>query len=188
MLTLYYAPGSSSFAAHIALQETGASFETHRLSIPDKQTRTPEYLAINPAGKVPALIIDGQVLTEVAAILFYLAKRFPEAKLMPPDSDLVAQAQVISWMSYVASGLHPVWSKGLDLAMPAFEIADKRLGDSEWAVSAYSVADIHLFRLYWRLAGANDLPAGSLANLKRHHDQMLARPAVKRTLEIEQAG
>ncbi len=86
MLTLYYAPGSSSFAAHIALTEVGASFESHRLSIPEKETRTPDYLAINPAGKVPALLVDGRVLTEVAAILFYLAKRYPEAGLLPPWS------------------------------------------------------------------------------------------------------
>ncbi len=185
MLTLIYAPGSSSFATHIALQEIGAQFESRRLSIPNKETRTPEHLAVNPAGKVPVLLIDGRPLTEVAAILFYLAKRYPEAGLLPPDSDLEGQAQVISWMSYVASGLHPVWSKGLDLAMPAFEIADQRLASSEWAVGAYSIADIHLFRLYWRLAGANDLPVGSLPNLKRHHDQMMQRPAVIHTIEIE---
>ncbi|MFY0614131.1 MAG: glutathione S-transferase family protein [Hyphomicrobiaceae bacterium] len=185
MLTLYFAPGSSSFAPHIALHEIGAPFEARRLSIPDKETRTPDYLALNPAGKVPTLLIDGRVLTEVAAILFYLARRFPDAKLLPPDNDIEAQAQVISWMSYVASGLHPVWSKGLDLAMPAFEVADNRLGDNEWAIGNYSIADIHLFRLYWRLAGASDLPAGSLQNLKRHHDQMLQRPAIIRTLEAE---
>ena len=183
MLTLYYAPGSSSFAAHIALNEVGAPFEGRRLSIPDKETRTPDYLALNPAGKVPALLIDGRVLTEVAAILFYLAKRFPEAGLLPGDDDIEGQAQVISWMSFVASGLHPVWSKGLDLAMPAFEVADQRLGDRQWAVDDYSIADIHLFRLYWRFAGANDLP--SLPNLKRHHDQMMQRPAVIRTIEAE---
>lgn len=188
MLTLYYAPGSSSFAAHIALNEVGASFEGRRLSIPDKETRTPDYLAVNPAGKVPTLLIDGRALTEVAAILFYLAKRFPEAGLLPADDDIECQAQVISWMSYVASGLHTVWNKGLDLAMPAFEIADQRLGTSQWAAGDYSIADIHLFRLYWRLAGANDLPAGSLPNLKRHHDQMMQRPAVIRTIEAETAA
>ncbi len=185
MLTLYYAPGSSSFAAHIALHEIGTPFEGRRLSIPNKETRTPEYLAVNPAGKVPVLLIDGRVLSEVAAILFYLAKRFPEAGLLPADDDIERQAQVISWMSYVASGLHPVWSKGLDLAMPAFEVANQRLGDNQWVIGDYSIADIHLFRLYWRLAGANELPTGSLPNLKRHHDQMMQRPAVTRTIEVE---
>ncbi len=188
MLTLYYAPGSSSFATHIALHEVGATFETHRLSIPDKGTHTPEYLAINPAGKVPALAIDGRILTEVAATLFYLAKTYPDAGLFPPDTNIEAQAQVLSWMSFVASGLHPVWNKGLDLALPAFEIADKRLGDSEWAADTYSIADIHLFRLYWRLSGVNDLAPGSFPNLKRHHDQMLQRPAVIRTIEAETSG
>jgi glutathione S-transferase len=167
------------------LIETGAPYEGRRLSIPDKQTRTPDYLAINPAGKVPSLVIDGRVLTEVAATLYYLAKRYPEAGLLPPDDNIEAQAQVISWMSYVASAIHPVWNKGIELSMPVFEIADKRLGDNEWAVGAYSIADIHLFRLYWRLAGAYDLPAGSLPNLRRHYDQMMQRPAVIKTLEIE---
>ena len=186
MLTLIYAPGSSSFATHIALQEIGAQFESRRLSIADKQTRTPEHLALNPAGKVPVLLIDGRPLTEVAATLYYLAKRYPEAGLLPPDDDIEGQAQVISWMSYVASGLHPVWRQGLDIAIPAFDVADQRLGNNEWAVGGtYSIADIHLFRLYWRLAGVHDLPAGTLPNLKRHHDQMMQRPAVIHTIEIE---
>lgn len=187
MLKLYYAPGSSSFATHIALLEVGADFEAQRLSIPDKGTRTSDYLAINPAGKVPTLMIDGRVLTEVAATLYYLAKRFPDAGLFPTDDDIEAQAQVISWMSYVASGLHPVWRGDMDTAMAAFEVADKRLGDREWAVGSYSIADIHLFRLYWRFSTANELPAGNLPNLTRHLDQMMQRPAVIKTIEIENA-
>lgn len=187
MLTLYLTPGSSSFAAHIALHEVGATFDVKKLSIVDKEHQAPDYLAVNPAGKIPALLIDGRLLTEVAAILFYLAKRYPATGLLPPEDDIEAQAQVISWMSYVASGLHPVWNKGLDLALPAFEIADERLGDSEWAVGGYSIADIHLFRLYWRLSSANDLPNGRFPNLQRHLEQMLQRPAVIRTLAAEAA-
>src|SRR4051794_20173626 len=78
MLTLYFAPGSSSMAPHIALHEIGAPFESRPLSFRRKQNRDPAYLAINPEGKVPTLLIDDRLLTEVAAILFYLARRFPE--------------------------------------------------------------------------------------------------------------
>ena len=83
MLTLYFAPGSSSMAPHIALHEIGASFESRPLSFARKETRSAAFLAVNPEGKVPTLLIDGRVLTEVAGILFYLAKRFPAAHLLP---------------------------------------------------------------------------------------------------------
>src|SRR5213082_1984028 len=76
MLTLYFAPGSSSFAVHIALHEIGVPFEARPMSFAGKELRAPGYLALNPEGKVPTLMIDGRPLTEVAAILYYLAKRF----------------------------------------------------------------------------------------------------------------
>src|SRR5262249_10606679 len=82
VLTFYFAPGTSSCAAHIALHEVGAAFESRPLSFDKKEQRAPAYLKINPEGKVPALVIDGRVLTEVAGILFYLARRFPNAQLL----------------------------------------------------------------------------------------------------------
>ncbi|MBS0540228.1 MAG: glutathione S-transferase N-terminal domain-containing protein, partial [Proteobacteria bacterium] len=75
MLTLHMSPGSSSMAVHIALHEVGVPFEVKAWSLAKKETRSAAYLAINPAGKVPALIVDGKLLTEVAGCLFYLAKR-----------------------------------------------------------------------------------------------------------------
>src|ERR1700687_1185607 len=115
MLTFYFAPGSSSMAAHIALHEVGASFESRPLSFANKEQRRPEYLALNPEGKVPTLLVDGRPLTEVAAILFYLAKRFPDAGLLP-EGDIEADAQAISWMSFIASTLHPARKRGLQYA------------------------------------------------------------------------
>ncbi len=105
-LTLYFAPGSSSMAVHIALHEIGVPFEGRPLSFARQELRAPDYLALNPEGKVPALLIDGRLLTEVAAILYYLAKRFPAAALLP-DGDLEAEAQALSWMSFCAATLHP---------------------------------------------------------------------------------
>src|ERR1035437_3130728 len=84
MHTLYFAPGSSSMAVHIALHEIGVPFEGRPMSFRQNDLRAPHYLALNPEGKVPTLVIDGRPLTEVAAILYYLAKRFPDAELLPP--------------------------------------------------------------------------------------------------------
>src|SRR3954452_77128 len=149
MLTLYLAPGSSSMAIHIALHEIGVPFEARPLSFKN-DLRTPAFLALNPEGKVPVLLIDGRPLTEVAAILFYLARRFPDAELLPRD-DPEADAQALSWMSFSAATLHRARRHGLDYAKGVYGIADRRLGPG-WALGRYSIADIHLFRLYWRLA------------------------------------
>ena len=185
MLTLYFAPGSSSMAPHIALHEVGATFDTCSLSLATKDTRTPEFLAINPVGKVPVLLIDGRVLTEVAGILFYLARRYPEAGLLPTD-DIEAEAQVVSWMSHLASAVHPSRGQGLAPCRAAWTTVEQRLGGRDWVVGGrYSIADIHLFRLYWRVRGFLDLPAGTLPAVEAHYARMMARPAVIKTIEIE---
>src|SRR5690606_37588260 len=113
MLTLYFAPGASSMAPHIALHEVGAPFDAKAMSFARKESRTPTYLALNPEGKVPTLVIDGRPLSEVAAILFYLARRFPDAGLLPAG-DSEAEAQIISWMSFIAATVHPARRHGLD--------------------------------------------------------------------------
>ena len=160
MLTLYFAPGSSSMAPHIALHEIGAEFEARPLSFARKENRSPAYLALNPEGKVPVLAIDGRPLTEVAGILFYLARRFPAANLLPLD-DIEAEAQAISWMSFIAATIHPVRRQGLERAREVYALADRRLGDRPWAIGSYSIADIHLFRLYWRFFNALNLRPAS---------------------------
>ena len=185
MLTLYFAPGASSFAPHIALHEIGVAFEGRPMSFKRNDMRSPAFLAINPEGKVPTLLIDGRVLTEVAAILFYLARRYPEAGLLPP-SDIEAEAQALSWMSFIASTLHPARQRGPDIANEAYGLADQRLGDG-WAIGRYSIADIHLFRLYWRFFHSLRPAPGAFPNLDAHYARMMARPAVKKTIEIESA-
>jgi glutathione S-transferase len=170
-------------AVHIALHEIGAPFEAKPMSFGKGDLRSPEFLKLNPEGKVPTLLIDGHPLTEVAAILFYLAKRFPDANLLPCD-DLEKEAQVMSWMSFIASTLHPARRRGLDYARDVYGIADRRLGDG-WALGPYSIADIHLFRLYWRFFNSLQPAAGEFPNLDAHYARMITRPAVRRTIEIE---
>ena len=185
MLTLYFCPGTSSMAPHIALHEVGASFESKPISLAKKNNRTPEFLAINPEGKVPTLLIDGRPLTEVAGILFYLAKSFPNAALLPESAE--DEAQVVSWMSFIAATVHPARRLGLEQARGIYELADRRLGNREWAVGQYSIADIHLFRLYWRFRGSLNPGLGEFPNLSAHYERMMARPAVQSTIEIEAA-
>jgi glutathione S-transferase len=185
MLTLYFAPGASSMAAHIALHEVGISFDARPMSFRGGDLRAPDYLKLNPEGKVPTLLVDGRPLTEVAAILFFLARRCPESDLLPRDN-IEAEAQALSWMSFIASTLHPARKLGLEHAKEVYAIADKRLG-SDWAIGTYSIADIHLFRLYWRLSNSLKPAPGTFPNLDAHSARMMARPAVRKTIEIESA-
>ena len=186
MLTLFFAPGASSMAPHIALHEIGVPFESRPVSFANNDNKTADFLALNPEGKVPTLLIEGRALTEVAGILYYLARRFPSVGLMP-QHELEAQAQVVSWMSYIASTVHPARRQGLDHARQVYALTDKRMEGRDWIVGTYSIADIHLFRLFWRFRGSLNPPDEEFPNLVRHYHRMMARPAVQKTIEIESA-
>lgn len=184
-LELYLAPGASSMAPHIALNEAGADFETRVISFAQRQNRSPEFLAVNPEGKVPALAIDGRPLTEVLAILWWIGKTWPEAGLLPEGEE--GKAQALSWMSFIASTLHAAGRGGVEAGQRAYAQAEQRLDGREWALGGYSVADIHLFRLFWRFHPIVELSREDYPGLWAHHDRMVARPAVIRTIEAEKA-
>lgn len=104
-LTLYYAPGTCALASHLALEYSGAPYEAVRLDFKAQQQRTPEYLKINPKGRVPALVTEHGVLTETPALLQYIAQRFPQAKLAPVDDPFLL-AKVNEFNSYLCSTVH----------------------------------------------------------------------------------
>ncbi len=185
-LALYFAPGSSSMAVHIALYEVGAEFEPKPLSFWRREQKSAGYLAINPEGKVPTLMVDGEALTEVAACLYYLARAFPTSNLFPAN-DLTAQSRIVSWLSFNAARLHPSRNQGEEIAYEVTSLADIRLGSRYWAAGSYSIADIHLFRLYWRFRNAFDPAPGRFPALDAHYERMMARPAVIKTIEVESA-
>ncbi len=187
MLTLYFSPGSSAMATHIALREVGVAFEARPTLLYQNAHRSPEYLAINAEGKVPTLVIDGRPMTEVAATLWYLARRYPDAGLLPQQGDIEAEAQVISWMSFIASTIHPTRRIGAERWREVFEIAEWRLGGRDWTVERYSISDIHLFRLFWRYVATMHPNPITFPGLMAHYKRMMARPAVQRTLEVEAA-
>jgi glutathione S-transferase len=187
MLTLYFSPGSSAMATHIALYEVGVPFEAKLTSLHEGAHHAPEYVAINPEAKVPTLMIDGRPLTEVAATLWYLARRYPEAGLLPQFGDIEAEARVISWMSFIASTVHPARRIGLERWREVFVLAEQRLAGREWTVERYSIADIHLFRLWWRYVDTVHPDTAPFPGLAAHYQRMMARPAVKRVIEVESA-
>jgi glutathione S-transferase len=173
-------------APHIALHEIGVDFESRWISFARREQYAPEYLAVNPEGKVPTLLVSGRPLTEVAAILYYLAKCFPEANLLLKD-DLEAEAQIVSWMSFIASTIHPARRIGVERWKEVFRIAEQRLGRRDWAVGGHSIADIHLFRLFWRFFNSAHPAPADFPGLCAHYERMMTRPAVQRVLEIESA-
>jgi len=106
-MKLYYSSGSCSLASHIVLEESGARFDTKRLNLREGEQRTPEYLQINPKGKVPALQLDdGTVLTENPAIMSWVADTHPQASLLPKPGEL-QRAKAQEWLAWCASAVHP---------------------------------------------------------------------------------
>jgi glutathione S-transferase len=109
-LTLYYAPGACSLVPHVALEEAHASFDTVRLSLAEGDQRAADYLAINPKGRVPTLIIDGRPLTEVIAIVTYIDRRFPEVGVLPGHDPLLL-ARAYEVMTWLASTVHVAFAQ-----------------------------------------------------------------------------
>lgn len=206
---LYYSPGACSLAVHVVLEEIDTPFALHEVSVARGETQQSAYLAMNPKGRVPVLEIPSEAkpLTELPAILVYLARRHPEAGLLPASP--IAEARVLEWLAWLADWVHGVgygelWrpqrfcvqdptlhealrANGRRIVHEAYATIEQKLGDGRrWAVaSGYSIADPFLLVLYrWGnrigMHMCEQYPAWSA-----HTQRMLERPAVKRTLERE---
>ena len=185
-ITLYLAPGASSMAPHIALVEAGRAFDIRALSFRAKEHRSPEYLAINRQGQVPTLVVDGTAITESLAILFWIGRSFPAAGLLPADP--VGEAQVLGWMSFLASSVQRAGREGMEVGHAAYALVERRLAGREWTVGdRMSVADIHLFRMFWRFQPLLDLGRADYPGLWSLHDRMMQRDAVRRVIGVESA-
>jgi len=200
-MKLYYSPGTCALADHIVLEWIGAPFETVRLSAEDR--RTPAYLAINPAGAVPALDVDGWILTQNVAILNYFVDRFPESKL-GGDGTLESRAVVNQWLSFTNADVHPqfkvffgsaAWledealiEKAQDNARKVlrtlFERADQQLAGKEWIAGTRSIADPYLF-VVLRWARATKVDLSGLDHLHAFFKRMQADPGVEKALAEE---
>jgi len=205
-LVLYYSPRACSLACHIALEESGLPFEAQLVRIRAGEHKAAGYKAVNAWGKIPALTIDGQLLTEAQAILTYIAGAAPGRHLLPPDGTL-ERARAHEWMNFLSSSVHiafrPLFRADTLLDDPllaprlrAFGLpalrntlleVDRRLGDRQWALGErYSVCDPYLLVFYiWsqREDVVGDMP--DLPNYRRVAQAVLARPATRRALARE---
>jgi glutathione S-transferase len=193
-MKLWYRPGSAAMAPHLALAEIGCDYEVAAVDFEDPADAPAEYRLLNRWGRVPTLEDDGFVLTESAAIILYLAERFPEARLLP--GDLHERADATRWLLYLTNTLQPAFLRfvyperyGSDAAREGASLAehfdwiDAELGAGPWLVGAErSAADLFLFMLV-RWGRRLDRPAWDRPNLRAFARRMLERPAVLRLLD-----
>ncbi len=201
-ITLYFAPDTCARAPMVALEETGHPFQTKLIAFMRGDHCSPGYLALNPKGKVPTLVVDGRPLTENVAILTWLATRFPEANLLPEWRDTLDRAQIISDLSFCASGLHPivtrlripqyfcdtpdaslrVFSLAEAVMRPYFALIDKRLSESRWWYGErWSVIDAYINWVWFRVTGTA-YNSRAYPNFARHDERMRQRPSMQRAL------
>lgn len=206
MLKLYYATGTCALAPHIALEEAGATYEAVRLDFRNNDQRKPDYLAINPKGRVPTLVTDAGALTETPALLAYLAQRFPEAGLAPVN-DPFAFAQVQAFNGYLSSTVHvahahrlrghrwaddPAAIQAMKQKVPesvgdAFKLLEATMFKGPWVMGErYTVCDAYLFTMARWMEGDGVDPAQFPALLEHRH-RMAERPAVVRALAQQAA-
>jgi glutathione S-transferase len=200
MLTLYYAPGACSMAAHIVLEESGEKYQPQQLDLAKGEQRSQAYLEIHPQGRVPALRLDdGAPLAENTAILPYLGKRFG---LWPTEP--VAEAKALALIGFFAASVHPAHAHvsrperyaadpsafpmlremGLKTFHGYLKQIDGMLSGREWFSERYSVLDPYGFVFYtWGVR--RELPMAELENYTAFKERMLKRPAVRRVLEQE---
>ena len=208
MLTFYFTPHTCSLASHIALEDAGADYDLRRIDFGKTEQQSPAYLAINPKGRVPALVTPRGILTETPAMLAYIAQSFPAAKLAPLD-DPFAFAEIQAFNSYLCSTVHVAHShrmrgyrwvdaedanaiaamkkKAPQSVTACFELIERGMLRGPWVMGdTYTIADPYLFTLAQWLEGDR----ADLARLPRvldHRARMAERPSVKKAVAAELA-
>lgn len=205
-LTLYYSPGACSLAPHILLEETGERFAAERYTIAEGAHRRPEYLRVNPHARVPALRVGDEVLAENVAVMTFIARRHPEARLIPTD-DLLA-ARVYERLSFFASSVHIAFAQfwraerfaedeglhagikegGRVAILRYFQEIETLIAKGDWLVGEhFTAADTYPFVFYrWGRRIGADMNAYPAWN--GHAKRVLARPSVQRALAREGLG
>lgn len=198
-LTVYISPGACAMASHSALEEAGLDYEATVIDLKKGEQRTPEYLAINPAGVTPALKTDQGVITQNAAILAWVAETNPDKKLAPLG-DTFAMARFHAFNGWLASSLHPAIGKVLfsrpplegeakdqavEQALAKYDLAEQQI-EGDWVFGdTWSLADNYLAVFTRWARQARLLDAARYPKLNAHLDRVQARPAVQRMLKAE---
>jgi len=199
MMKLFHSPDSCARAVHIALEEAGAAYESVRMSLGHGDQRQPDYLAINPKGRVPTLVTEQGVLTETPAILVYIAQLFPQSSLaLPADPFAFAEIQAVN--SYLASTLHVAHAHKLrgsrwandaaaieamrakvpESVAACFELIETRLFRGPWVMGErFSIADPYLFVFAEWMEGDGVEPS-RFPKILAHRNRMGDRASVQR--------
>jgi glutathione S-transferase len=201
-LALYYAPMTCALVPYVTLTEARASFEVRNLNTRANQHRTPEFLALNPKHKVPVLMIDGAPLTENVAIQIWIARQFPQARLLPAVP--AAEIKAISLMAWFASTVHPhltpnarpenycdlpgseesVKRVANKLLFEDLKIADGLLAGGAWFFDHFTAADAYFFWCF-RRAKSFKLDLSAFANCEAHFERMMLRASVQKVVAYE---
>ena len=206
MLTLYYTPQTCALASHICLEEAGAEYRAERIDFAKEEQKAPAYLAVNPKGRVPALVTPSGVLTETPALLLYIAQLFPAARLAPLD-DPFALARVQAFNSFLCSTLHvshahrmrghrwaddPAAIEAMKRKVPetvaaGFDYVERHAFAGPYVMGeAYTIADPYLFTLARWMEGDGVDPA-QFPKVAAHRAMMQERPAVQAALAVQLA-
>lgn len=206
-MKFFYAPGTIALATMIAMEEAGLAYEPVKLDFAATQQRSPDYLAINPKGRVPALVTERGILTETPALLAFVAQSAPKAGLAPLD-DPFAFAEVQSFNSYLCSTVHvahahrmrghrwvddPAAIEAMKRKVPqsvgeGFRLIEEAMLRGPWVMGdAYTICDAYLFTIAQWLQ-ADGVDPETLPRVKDHGRRMAERPAVARALAREQSG
>ena len=207
MFKLYYTPGTCALASHIALEDAGAPYDAVRISFKTNQQNSPEYLAINPKGRVPSLVTERGILTETPAMLAFIAQSFPAAQLAPLDDPFVF-AEVQAFTSYLCSTVHIAHAhrmRGYRWATEESSFADMQrmvpktmsacyamiennMLRGPWVMGEqYTICDPYLYTLGGWLEG-DGVDLAKLPNVAAHRKRMEQRPAVQKAVAEEQAS
>ena len=206
MWKLYYAAHTCALASHIALEEAGADYQAVRVDFTSGEQTRAEYLAVNPKGRVPALVTERGIVTETPAILAFIAQSLPQAGLAPLD-DAFEFARVQAFNAYLCSTVHVNhahgrrayrWSddaaaqESMKQKVPqtmaeCMALVEHDMLIGPWVTGdSYGICDAYLFTISGWLEG-DGVPLASLPRVSEHRRRMLERPAVQRVLE-EQLG
>ena len=204
MLTLYFSPGACSLASHIGLEETAAPYEAKPILLAKGQQRTEAYLKINPRGKVPALDADGKILVENTAILTYLARRFPEKRLMPADP--AEEARCIGTMCWFSSIVHPSYQRFHrperfaegEAAHPAIkengrksfwanlQEIDSMIKGNDWIMGRDFTAVDGYALVFYGWGARSGFAMKDLSAYTAWRERMMNRPTVRKSVESEE--
>jgi len=200
MFIIFGDKGSGAFSAEAALAEVGAPYEFRTISLERNEQRSPEFLAINPSGKMPAVRLpEGLILTESLAILLTVADHFPNARLLPPQAS-PERGTAYRWLAFMAAEIYPMVEisdyperfaphgdeadalrqKAKERIRDRLSIVERQVAGPWFLPSGFSILDIYaaMFSRWRNTIGRDWLESGYIPNLLALAEALAERPRI----------